>query len=209
MAQQIARYFNPVLTALKKLGGSARPSEVCATVAQDLNLKDAALEETLESGQSRFENKVAWVRLYLVLTGYIDRSRRGVWTLTDKGRNSGRLSDEEIQSLLLEIQRNGKHSGDEIAAVSTVPTAGTDSLDDEEEAPEEIPYASQLLALLRSLPAPVLSDCANDSSESRALSKLRLRAEAGMEELTVLAHSKSIHLSHSRFCFSVSDIPAR
>jgi restriction system protein len=178
MAQQIARYFNPVLTALKKLGGSARPSEVCSMVAQDMKLKDTVLEETLESGQSRFENKVAFVRLYLVLTGYIDRSRRGVWTLTDKGRNAGRLSDAEIQSLLLEIQRKGKHSGDESDAVSTTPIVGRDGLDDEEEAPEEILYTSQLLTILRSLPAPGFERLCQ-----------RLLRESGFEQVTVTGRS--------------------
>jgi len=177
MAQQIARYFNPVLTALKQLGGSARPSEVCAMVAQEMKLRDAVLEETLESGQSRFENKIAFVRLYFVLTGYIDRSRRGVWTLTDKGRNTTRLSDAEIQSLLLEIQRKGKHSHDVIAPVSTVPTAGKDDLDDEE-APEEIPYTSQLLAILRSLPAPGFERLCQ-----------RLLRESGFEQVTVTSRS--------------------
>jgi restriction system protein len=177
MAQQIARYFNPVLTALKQLGGSARPSEVCATVAQNMKLRDAVLEETLESGQSRFENKIAFVRLYLVLTGYIDRSRRGVWTLTEKGRNTDRLSDAEIQSLLLEIQRKGKHTDDVIGPVSTVPTAGRDGLD-EEEAPEEIPYTSQLLAILKSLPAPGFERLCQ-----------RLLRESGFEQVTVTGRS--------------------
>jgi restriction system protein len=113
MAQAIGRYFNPVLSALRKLGGSGRPSEVCAMVAEQMNLTDSVLEETLDSGQSRFENKVAFVRLYLVLTGYIDRSRRGVWTLTEKGRNTDHLSDKEIQALLLDVQRKGKRSSGE------------------------------------------------------------------------------------------------
>jgi len=177
MAQQIARYFNPVLTALKKLGGSARPSEVYSMVAQDMKLKDSVLEEMLESGQSRFENKVAFVRLYLVLTGYIDRSRRGVWTLTDKGRNAGRLSDAEIQALLLQIQRQGKHSNTNSDAVSTTLMAGKDSLDDEE-APDEVPYTSQLLAILRSLPAPGFERLCQ-----------RLLRESGFEQVTVTGRS--------------------
>jgi restriction system protein len=177
MAQQIARYFNPVLNALKKLGGSARPSEVYATVAQEMKLGDAVLEETLESGQSRFENKVAFVRLYLVLTGYIDRSRRGVWTLTDKGRNTDRLSDAEIQALLLEIQRKGKHSDDESDVISTTPTPDKYGLD-EEEVPEEMPYTSQLLAILRSLPAPGFERLCQ-----------RLLRESGFEQVTVTGRS--------------------
>ena len=124
-----------------------------------MKLKDAVLEETLESGQSRFKNKIAFVRLNLVLAGYIDRSRWGVWTLTEKGRNAGRLSDAEIQSLLLEIQRKGKHS-DESGAVSNAPMAGKNELEDEE-APEEIPYTGQLLAILGLFLRQALSDCAN------------------------------------------------
>jgi restriction system protein len=83
MAQKIAQYVNPVLAALKRLGGSGRPAEVCTAVAHDMGLEDSPLlEETLKSGVSKFENRVAWVRLYLVQANYIDRSKRGVWTLT-------------------------------------------------------------------------------------------------------------------------------
>ena len=177
MAQQIAQYFNPVLTALKKLGGSARPSEVCTTVYKDMGLNDGFLEETLESGQSRFYNLIAWVRLYLVLTGYIDRSRRGVWTLTDKARNIERLSDAEIQSLLFEIQRKGKQSDTAVNSVTTPAMAGENDLEDEE-APEEIPYTSQLLNILRSLPAPGFERLCQ-----------RLLRESGFEQVTVTGRS--------------------
>ena len=98
MAQKIAQYVNPVLNALKSLGGYGQPSEVCAAVIKDMGLEESPiLEETLKNGVSKFENKIAFVRLYLVLSGYIDRSERGVWTLTQKGRNSQPLSDSEIQ----------------------------------------------------------------------------------------------------------------
>jgi restriction system protein len=71
VAQQVGQFVNPVLQALRQLGGSARPAEVCRAVAKNLGLEGSpALEETLSTGVSRFENKIAWVRLYLVLTGY-------------------------------------------------------------------------------------------------------------------------------------------
>lgn len=83
MAQQVSQYVNPVLQAIKRLGGSARPAEVYRVVAKDLGLEGSpVLEETLSTGVSRFENKIAWVRLYLVRAGYLDRSRRG---RADKG----------------------------------------------------------------------------------------------------------------------------
>jgi restriction system protein len=68
VAQLVAQYVNPVLKALKRLGGSGQPAEVCAAVIKDMGLEESPiLEEMLKSGVSKFENKVAWVRLYLVL----------------------------------------------------------------------------------------------------------------------------------------------
>jgi hypothetical protein len=34
MAQQVAMYVNPILAALKRLGNSGRPAEVCEAVAE-------------------------------------------------------------------------------------------------------------------------------------------------------------------------------
>ena len=81
---QFARYINPLLSALKNLGGSARPAEAKAAVAELLRLPGGVLEDQLESGSSRFENQVGWARYYLVRSGHIDSSRRGVWALTEK-----------------------------------------------------------------------------------------------------------------------------
>ncbi len=62
---QFATYINPLIAALKKLGGSARANEACNTVAEDLSLPDSVLEEQLKNGVSRFENQVHWARFYL------------------------------------------------------------------------------------------------------------------------------------------------
>ncbi|MGA6826275.1 winged helix-turn-helix domain-containing protein [Nitrospira sp. NS4] len=93
---QYTDYINPVLESLKKLGGSARPAEVCPAIAKELSLSDLILEERLANGVSRFENQVHWARFYLAKDGYIDSSRRGVWSLTEKGRNAARLSEGDI-----------------------------------------------------------------------------------------------------------------
>lgn len=146
MAQLVGLNLNPVLQAIKRLGGSARPAEVCRAVAKDLGLEGKpVLEETLSTGVSKFENKIAWVRLYLVLTGYLDRSKRGVWTLTEKGKNAPILSDEEVNQLILDVQRQGKK----------IDKKSHDDEKNEEEGDEELPeesgYKIQLLALIRSI----------------------------------------------------------
>ena len=97
---KFADYINPVIDAIKELGGSARPQEVCKHIAKELTLPDQILNEEKNSGGSKFENQVAWARFYLAKSDIIDSSRHGVWSLTDKGRKITKFSDREIQELI-------------------------------------------------------------------------------------------------------------
>lgn len=83
---RFVRYFGPVIEVLKELGGSASPEEVRGTVASRLAITEQEQTEQLPSGTSRFDNQVAWARFYLTRAGLLDSSRRGVWSLTEKGR---------------------------------------------------------------------------------------------------------------------------
>jgi len=96
---KFVRYLNPVLAALRDLGGSARSREVIGRVAEILKITDAERSEAMASGTSRFDNMVAWARFYLAKAGFIDSSRRGVWALTEKGRMTSVLSPEEAMAL--------------------------------------------------------------------------------------------------------------
>lgn len=172
MAQKIGIYFNPVLQAIKRLGGSARPAEVCRAVAKDLGLEGSPiLEETLSTGVSKFENKIAWVRLYLVLTGYLDRSKRGVWTLTEKGKKAPVLSDAEVNELLLEVQRLSKK-------VDSTEEPKDDQEPDEEPL-EGSEYKAQLLALVRSISPPAFERLCQ-----------RLLRESDFEQVVITGRSR-------------------
>jgi restriction system protein len=83
---QFVRFFGPLLDALRKLGGSATPEEAVEQIAKDLGVTDEEQDEKLPSGEPRFKNQIAWARFYLVRDGMLDSSKRGVWSLTDKGR---------------------------------------------------------------------------------------------------------------------------
>jgi restriction system protein len=173
LAQLIGQYVNPVLQAIKRLGGSARPAEVCRAVAKDLGLEGSPLlEGTLSSGVSRFENKIAWVRLYLVLTGYLDRSKRGVWTLTEKGKAAPLLSDDEINQLLLTVQRQGK------GVDGTADPDANHVEEADQEPPEELGYKAQLLGLVRSISPGAFERLCQ-----------RLLRESGFEQVIVTGRS--------------------
>lgn len=83
---RFVRYFNPVIDALKELGGSGSPDEVCGLVASKLAISEKEQSEQIASGTSRFANQVAWARFYLARAGLIDSSERGIWSLTEEGR---------------------------------------------------------------------------------------------------------------------------
>lgn len=95
---RFVRYFGPLLDALRALGGSGTPDEVVERIAQDLKLSDEIQNETLPSGELRFRNQVAWARFYLVREGLLDSSKRGVWSLTERGRSTN-LSPEQARAI--------------------------------------------------------------------------------------------------------------
>lgn len=95
---RFVRYFGPLLDALRALGGSGTPDEVVERIALDLGLSDEVQNELLPSGESRYRNQVAWARFYLVREGLLDSSRRGVWSLTERGRST-KLSPEQAREV--------------------------------------------------------------------------------------------------------------
>lgn len=101
---QFVRYFGPLLDALRGLGGSGTPDEVVERIAQDLALPDEIQNELLPSGEARYRNQVAWARFYLVREGLLDSSKRGVWSLTERGRSTT-LSAGESREIFLKWVR--------------------------------------------------------------------------------------------------------
>jgi hypothetical protein len=86
------------------LGGSGTPDEVVSQIASDLRVPEHLQSELLPSGEPRYRNQVAWARFYLVCEGLIDSSKRGVWSLTERGRDVN-LSDQEARAVFLKWVR--------------------------------------------------------------------------------------------------------
>lgn len=97
---QFVRYFGPLLDALRDLGGSSTPQEAVERVASNLAVPDGVLNETLPSGELRFRNQVHWARFYLLREGLLEASRRGIWSLSEKGRFAN-LSDKDARAVFL------------------------------------------------------------------------------------------------------------
>jgi restriction system protein len=97
---EFVKWMQPILVALRQLGGSGSPKEVSDLIAVNEKISDKKLEEVMKSGGSKFHNQVAWARQYLVWEGLLDSSKKGTWTLTEKGYNTN-LSYEHSRQVFL------------------------------------------------------------------------------------------------------------
>lgn len=173
---EFATYINPVISALSNLGGSARAEEVCAAVAEDLNLPNELLDKRLKNGVSRYENQVHWARFFLAKTGYIDSSKRGVWALTEKGQNAPKFTEEQLREIIQEVQAQST----KIKVQKEDEYSQAAKSDEGELPPDAAPqnYRDQLLAILKALPPKGFEQVCQ-----------RLLREAGFEKVTVTGRS--------------------
>ena len=108
-------WYLPLIRALRDLGGRARPAEAREKIIENEKVSDEYLEKVRgKSKTNRFENEVAFARLYLANAGIIDKSIRGIWTLTEYGE-SVELDEnliDEISQASRKPQKN-KAMGDE------------------------------------------------------------------------------------------------
>jgi len=182
---QFVRFFSPLIESLRDLGGSGRPSEVKDRIAEKLRIPESVQNETIGSGESRFSNQVAWARFYLAKAGYLDSSTRGVWSLTDKGRDSS-LNDGQAQAIFKDVHLAFKGTGEDQLPSSQndikgVATGGenTVNLDTVElDAVEEKDHRIALMKLLLSLPPVGFEQLCQ-----------RLLRESGFERVTVTGKS--------------------
>jgi restriction system protein len=170
---QFVRFFGPLLDALRKLGGSGTPDEVVEQIATDLALSDDIQNDLLPSGEPRFRNQVAWARFYLVREGLLDSSKRGVWSLTERGRATS-LTHANAREIFLrwvkifQEQRRAKTAAAEPIAEQVAEGTGAPSKD----------YRAETIELLLSLPP----------SGFERLSQ-RLLREAGFTQVVVTGQS--------------------
>jgi restriction system protein len=106
------RLFNPTLTALRELGGSGSIEEIAEQVITDLKpLPEVIQQSHGRGGQSELEYRLAWSRTYLKKFGLITNSDRGVWSLTEAGRNVDQVNPREIVRHVQSLTRGRPSDG--------------------------------------------------------------------------------------------------
>jgi restriction system protein len=173
---EFVKWFGPLLQALRDLGGSASPREAIERIAENEKVPESVREVVLKSGQERFYNQVMWARQYLVWAGFIESGRRGVWSLTQTGKNVVLSPDEARQIFLSQVQRQAKLRKPKVDVENPVAS--------DEDVPTDTPQADQdssLQGFLR-----VVKGMSPSGFERLCM---RLLREAGFERVQVTGRS--------------------
>jgi restriction system protein len=104
----IPRYedlFNPLLEAIKELGGSASIAELVEEFAQNLHLTDKEIAEAHDERRTKLQYRLAWVRTYLKAYGLLDNSERGVWVLTTKGKDIDVVDPRQVTRFVHDLKK--------------------------------------------------------------------------------------------------------
>jgi len=103
--------MNPVIEALKELGGSGTIEEINTKTTEIAGLSDEQLEvlhDPDKGGQTEVEYRLAWTRTYLKKYGVLENSTRGVWALTPKGRQLDRVNPKTVRRFVQQQNKKAR-----------------------------------------------------------------------------------------------------
>lgn len=91
--------YNPILQALRELGGSGTIDEIAERVITILGVPDeiaSILHDPEYSNETELEYRLAWARTYLKKFGVLERSGRGVWAIKADKQSVERVNPSEV-----------------------------------------------------------------------------------------------------------------
>lgn len=137
--------MQPTLVALDKVGGSASLNEINDAVIELVGLPAAALDVQYESGAGAvLPDRMSWARSHLKEGGFLASGGRGIWLLTDEGRQA---KDWHVDALRRKVAAavKAKHGNRKKSVVTEgeIPSGNPDA--------EFTDWRDQLLARLRAM----------------------------------------------------------
>ncbi len=146
----IPRYndlFNPLLKAMKRLGGSASISELTEEIINELHLTEKEIAEPHNVRMTKLQYRLTWTRTYLKAYGLLDNTERGVWVSTPKGKETTVVDSQHVVRFVLKQSKNKKGKSSEKLPQSDIDVEVTEVA----EAVLEETWREELLAKLLSL----------------------------------------------------------
>ena len=127
------KFMNPIIQALKQLGGSGTIEEINNKTTEIAGVSDEQLEvihDPERGSQTEVEYRLAWARTYLKKYEVLENSSRGVWALTPKGSQLDEVNPKTVRRYVQNLQKKTKPS--------TTSAIGSDEPDVEESWRDEL-----------------------------------------------------------------------
>ena len=108
--------MNPLIQALKELGGSGTIEEINSKTVEIAGLSDRQLEvfhDLEKGGETEVEYRLAWSRTYLRKYGVLENSSRGVWALTPKGAHFDMIDPATVKRFVRDQLKKSPESASE------------------------------------------------------------------------------------------------
>lgn len=113
---QFVSYFKPVHRALLYFGGQATGRQVYDYIAEHEGLSADDKAQVNQNGRPTFENRAAWARFYMTKGGWMYSPKRGMWALTEQGKQLAELTDAQAVALFKSVATQFKGHEEEVAA---------------------------------------------------------------------------------------------
>lgn len=100
--------LNPLLKALRLLGGSGSIEEIYGKTVEIMGLSEdvlAQLHDAERSSLTEVGYRLAWARTYLRKYGLLENSSRGVWSLTEKAKTLEEVDPAEVVRFVRNLDR--------------------------------------------------------------------------------------------------------
>jgi restriction system protein len=111
--------YNPLLQALRELGGSGTIDEIAERVITTLKVPEdiaSQLHNAENSNETELEYRLAWARTYLKNYGIMERSGRGVWAIKADKQSVEQVDPVEVNRFVHALSHpkpNGSVESDE------------------------------------------------------------------------------------------------
>lgn len=138
-------FMRPTLVVLIEAGGSSSIHEINDAVASSMNLPDEALDIEYESGAGTVvADRLSWARSYLKTAGLLASGGRGVWLVTEQGREAVDWPETKIRAFVSEAaKKQNELRRKESPSKSAVTSNGADT--------GTIDWKDELLSTLRAI----------------------------------------------------------
>ncbi len=138
--------FNPTLKAIKNLGNSGSVSEIEDEIIKILNLQEEAINEIHRESTTKLTYRLAWARNYLKRFGLLENSSRGVWALTEEGKNTNEVNKEKVKKFVVK-----KDKEERLEKTDKNLEKNTPNIDDKPAEIEEFTWQDKLLESIRNI----------------------------------------------------------